>query len=224
MTESLWKAASHIIQEELMKFPHYRLVLTGHSLGAGVASLLNLKLHTEGVVNQRGWKVQCMGFASPPTFLEDNTRTGPLAFPDEISKQIKQALESSWSFIYGVDTIPFLSAPSIGQLASMLQAVDSVTRTYSPWKQWSIATGLQQPDEALRQSVQEASSSVSPQAGPRLQLASDSVMWMMPKAEGSDWLLCKPLKLSQLPVYLNEEMVAEHMPGVYRDGLDKLSF
>ena len=53
-----------ILREQLSKHADHELVITGHSLGAGLASLFTVRALDEGTFGET--KVRCVSFASPP--------------------------------------------------------------------------------------------------------------------------------------------------------------
>jgi sn1-specific diacylglycerol lipase len=79
-------------------FPSYKLVVTGHSLGAGVAAMISVLL--EPFVQERGIQMQCMCFAPPGSTVTKN-----LAEREYIT-----------TVVLGSDAIPRLSLDSIEHL------------------------------------------------------------------------------------------------------------
>ena len=72
MAEDIWKVSGEVINSLLneKELKDYGLIITGHSLGAGVTSLLNIMCHVNGLVGER--KVTCYAFAPPPTYSPCN--------------------------------------------------------------------------------------------------------------------------------------------------------
>ena len=88
------------IVEKLRKDPRYDLVITGHSLGAGNATLISLKLNYEHhFAKIRGLeivKVRCFAFAPPPFYM-----------PNDSSK-FSEATKNTYSFMHENDSVPFI--------------------------------------------------------------------------------------------------------------------
>ena len=101
-----------IIKRELEKAERedYRFVITGHSLGAGTASLIMIKCCSENLVKNH--EVVCFTFASPPVYT-------PL-------ENAKLAVERTINFIHADDFIPFVSGFNVSKLLNHLQAIEKV--------------------------------------------------------------------------------------------------
>ena len=109
---SVWSALEQDALKALTQHPGFSLVLTGHSLGAGAATLLLILLNYERAVAEglgrraplSGVKVCCYAFASPPAFA-------PLALlPAEVT-------QSLFNFVHRGDIVARLSVTSLRELA-----------------------------------------------------------------------------------------------------------
>eukprot|EP01065_Artemidia_motanka_P005728 TRINITY_DN1277_c2_g1_i1.p1 TRINITY_DN1277_c2_g1~~TRINITY_DN1277_c2_g1_i1.p1 ORF type:complete len:619 (+),score=128.31 TRINITY_DN1277_c2_g1_i1:45-1901(+) len=72
--QHLWQEIRHCVLREFMPgrggaYEGWPLVLSGHSLGGGVAACLSLLMEREGVAD--ALNVKCFGFGVPPCFSED---------------------------------------------------------------------------------------------------------------------------------------------------------
>eukprot|EP00752_Nemacystus_decipiens_P015850 g14160.t1 len=125
----VWKAVKAQVEKQLREHEGYKLVLTGHSLGAGTAILLKILLARNGVgvlegrINGKGEgggalserldvgrpvRVECYAFAPPPVF----SGVGAHWMPDV------------YSFVNGADCVPTMSLGSVYSLSRTLQKVD----------------------------------------------------------------------------------------------------
>jgi hypothetical protein len=132
MAENVWKESGDKIMNlcDGPEFQEYRFLITGHSLGAGAACLLNLKLHVEGQLGDR--PICCYAFAPPPTFYPCGEDL------DYGSKKIDQAIQNTVGYIHDNDAVPFLSISAVRRLATLLDAVDNQTEHIWFWRRWRI--------------------------------------------------------------------------------------
>ena len=100
--------------------PGYRVVVTGHSLGAGTAELITLELlhgHSSNIIPV-GSSVACIALAPPPVYRADTA----------LSTQTKEAIQI---FINNYDCVPRLSLASVARLLASIRAVDNLSLTLS---------------------------------------------------------------------------------------------
>jgi hypothetical protein len=72
MADNIWnESGDKIINlfNENESIKEYTFVITGHSLGAGTASLFNVKVHLERPLGNR--TIKCFAFAPPPSYCID---------------------------------------------------------------------------------------------------------------------------------------------------------
>jgi Lipase (class 3) len=157
MAERVWQVAGPIVMELLKKNEGYDLILTGHSLGAGVACLLNILLAFEnkdshhnddfGYLNVDGGKVkvQCFAYASPPVFApkvqqyeNDDSKTSPINTSTKTTLELPKAALSCTNYIHEMDVVPFLSVDSIRHFFKCI----AVLEEHHPHKRWSLPSWL----------------------------------------------------------------------------------
>lgn len=126
---AIWKTAGPTIRHLLQEHSDYKLVLTGHSLGAGTACLLHVMLQEDALLPLER-TVQCVAFASPPVF-----------YGAQISPRLARALASCVHIYHQDDCVPFLSLDSVHHLLAALAAVDTYTGRLSWWERRRLVRG-----------------------------------------------------------------------------------
>eukprot|EP00752_Nemacystus_decipiens_P010109 g9010.t1 len=112
--EMLLADSKEDVLKQLRKHTGYRLVVTGHSLGGGVSTLLTMMLlKRRKSLDLGNTEVLCYAFAPPPVF-------GPL---HKLSGETRRAIRS---FVFGNDMVCRLSLASAYGLFSDLNEVDSI--------------------------------------------------------------------------------------------------
>eukprot|EP00957_Ditylum_brightwellii_P135729 10350175-Ditylum_brightwellii.AAC.1 len=208
MADNLWNVSSEKILKlfEREEFKDYGFTITGHSLGAGVASLLNIKCHVEELVGTRS--VKCFVFAPPPVFClhEDEERS------QNITSSIQKAIADCVCYIHDNDCIPFLSVTFIRRLAYVLDAVDNKTQLMWPLQRFKIFWELQDIPQDIIESVKKTRKEnlqrslvegESPLVAP-----ARIVVWMIKNVDDNTFtgIGCKPETLRDLNIFVNQDM------------------
>lgn len=242
MAERLWKKAGPVIVKTLQEHPNYGLVVTGHSLGAGTASLLTILLKQQQQQRQRyqhprEWSqatvpmippttsVQCFAFASPPVFT-------PLDLIPHVTPFIT-------NFIHERDVVPFLSVYSVRHLLASLRAIQSVPLSLGD--QLAIIAGSQPPPPELVAAVQTVPSVVPIRGAPRLHVPAAKTIWLhtptkttmsqatLPKDDSTTtattgttttYTVCKTLPFE---IRVHPNMLMDHFPARYEHALEHVS-
>eukprot|EP00956_Cyclotella_meneghiniana_P044581 scaffold324411_cov70-Cyclotella_meneghiniana.AAC.1 len=179
MADNVWEVAGEQINSLFAedKLKDYGFVITGHSLGAGVACLLNIKCHVEQLVEKR--PIQCYGFAPPPTFSPCNPDATGDGNPDP-PKLVTEAVNNCIAYIHDNDAVPFLSISSVRKLASLLDAVDNVTEHMWFWNRWKIFHEFKEVPQEVFDSVAEATNREDKEVDGecKMLIPAKSVIWM----------------------------------------------
>jgi hypothetical protein len=193
--------------------PKFRLILTGHSLGAGVAGLLSIIMHqqAEKYVHVKRKTMHCFGFGCPPVFA-----------PPKNDANMEEALSSSTWLVNRRDVIPFMSLDSISLLAEVLHKVDLFTRKVIEAGNSKLDLGKWNIPESLVKEVTDGSNTLGPPInGKRLQIPGKRVLWMNDvQGQGdtreSNIVCCDPSDLANLAIRLSDQFIFDHMSPRYQ--------
>ena len=224
--EKIWEEAKDVVGKLLSENSDYELILTGHSLGAGAATLLNILLHENGREKVNGRAVRCFAYASPPVFA------------GEVDKQ---ALLSCISYIHDADVVPFLSIDSVRRVFAALHAIEESNlsvwiRTLILWGSTEVVNLPTQKriESALHDSLPEK------EGAPELLIPAHMNVWMRSVSNDlsrdlgiqdlaqfnhflpSDFVLADSRKLARMGVSLDPLMVTSHFPNGYESALHSL--
>jgi len=211
MAERVWEVAGPTVRRMLRENSGYELILTGHSLGAGAACLLNVLCHSNGRKLVDGRKVRCFAYAAPPTYA-------PLDL-------IPAAANSCTSFIHERDVVPFLSVDSVRHALAKVRALAGLGMK---WRQRvAYVAGFVDPDKSMLEAVSQADRQrLPPKAGaPTLAIPAKVNLWLREKEDGSgkyDFKVCDSKKLAELGIQLDVSMVLDHPPPRYEHAFDNL--
>jgi Lipase (class 3) len=212
MAERLWEAAGATVLQLLRKYADYEFVITGHSLGAGTACLLNVMCHANGGSLVDGRRARCFAYAAPPVFA-----------PLEL---VPAAVQSCTNFIHERDVVPFLSIDSVRHLFASVGTIEKHTQQMNWLSRMRLVSGYQRPDQALLQDVQRASTTrLTPKIGaPVLAIPAASTLWMREKENSGkyDMKNCDPVKLARLGIRIDPNMLQDHFPPRYEHALHNL--
>jgi hypothetical protein len=225
MADNVWKESGGKILKlcNRPEFQEYRFLIIGHSLGAGTACLLNLKLHVEGQLGNR--PIYCYAFAPPPTFCLCSAAAAADEDAGDSSKKIDQAIQHTVAYIHDNDVVPFLSISAVRRLATLLDAVDNQTENIWFWRRWRIFHEYDGIPQELIDSVLQAEkfSSRDDRAACDMIIPARVVVWCKKNFAGTFQAYgCDPYKVAAGNVFLNQDMLSDHLPEQYEDALDAL--
>jgi len=228
MADNIWKESGQailkIINHDDNKYQGYTFVVTGHSLGAGTACLLNLKLHVEGLLGPN-WPIRCYAFAPPPTFLAN---MNPDKDNDKCTPLIDQAIEHTIAYIHDNDVVPHISVSAVRRLAFLFEAVDHQSARLYFWQRWRIFYDYQKVPPPMMQAV--VTTAAGGMSAPRaiqgaceLIIPARVVVWCQHSALGKmEAFACDPRRVAQGHIYLSQDMLTDHLPEQYENALDAL--
>ena len=219
MAENVWKCSgqkiSELLQQDSLK--NYSLIITGHSLGAGTACLLHLKVHDEGLLKDR--EIRCFGFAPPPT----------VAFDDQhmVNKNMLKAVENTICFVHDNDCVPFLSVSCVRRLTRMLDVVDDKTQRITAYRRFRMFWGWEPLPVDVIAAVEAANADRSlNQDTVALLIPAQFVVWMKQRVDDKphfDAFGCLPQDFANENIFICEDLLCDHLVEPYEDALDDLS-
>ena len=205
MAERTWEVAGPYVVNALQQNNDYSLILTGHSLGAGVACLVSILCHQRGRKRVLGRNIQCFAYGCPPVFTS----------PDLVPEAVKHTT----AYIHGNDGIPFLSLRQVRSMVSKLQWM--VEESSLPTK-----ITLQSTFKALRRIriFHPNMNTVIPIPGsPILFVPACAIVWTKKVDDGIfDAKLCDPRKVAGLEIPLSATYLNDHALASYEGALQYL--
>ena len=221
MADAVWNESGAFLIDLLNEKEHqnYDLIITGHSLGAGTACLLNLKVHVEGLgIPGMNRRVLCFGFAPPPTFVWDVTNSNGDA--------IERAMGHSVCYIHDFDCVPHLSVATIRRLATLLDVVDNYNENVWFWNRALIFWGWKSVPKELVAIVtnaqKEMESSTERCTDCRMIIPAKVVVWCKRNNETFGAIPCCPRAIADMNIFVCDDMVAHHLPEQYEDSFDAI--
>jgi hypothetical protein len=257
MAERVWAVAGPRVAKLLQENEGYELILTGHSLGAGTACLLNILLHNARIKEEdkedkedstirdivQKHHIRCFAYAGPPVFT-----------PLEVAPR---AVQATTNYIHQEDVVPFLSVHAVRHIFSCLRVVDdyyfsktSITTgsaSSTPNASGSapppprptrmdrlqVLWGTQPPPPDLLEAVQNASMEplIPKRGAPLLSIPAATTIWMHrdDDKDGDDdqdsysFQVCDdPMRLAQLGIHLDANMLPDHSPARYEHALETM--
>ena len=228
MAERIWKATSKTILSLLDKYQDYDLVLTGHSLGAGTASLLNIMLHHDNYKLMNGCKnrIQCVVYACPPVFTSlQHHEAKPT-----LEQSIQSAIHSCTNYIHQNDCVPFLSVDSVRHFLYGLRLIQEEKIKWTD--RMKIMSQYTTPPPSLIEKVEVARTKrldTLPGA-PQLIIPAVSNIWLQEHVTDDeesafsrvyyyDQMVCDAQALANIGIAVNPNMWDDHMPSRYEQAL-----
>ena len=218
MATNIWKKSGEKIANLLDENSSYKLVVTGHSLGAGASCLLTVQIYVDELIKNR--KIECYAFAPPPTYSPCGGDGG-----DQCAARLQKAMQSTVAYIHDNDVVPFLSITSVRRMAKFLDAVDNETEKIWFWRRWRIFYEYEGIPSNITDSVL---TSEKVQHGDvdgecSMMIPAHRVVWCLAKKDGSfEAFACDAGKVAECDVFLCPDMLSDHLPEQYEDALDAL--
>lgn len=165
MARAVWSRAEDAITSKLHELPDdYSLVITGHSLGAGVACLITILVFYEKLLVPR--EVRCIAYAPPPVFS-----------PAEAAPE---AIQHTTAYVHHYDCVPSLSVHSTRRLMHTMVELDEAFQVLPSSERVKVHAGFQPPPDSLVEAVRNARiATLSAKEGaPLLVVPAKCIVWM----------------------------------------------
>jgi Lipase (class 3) len=225
MADSIWaRSGDDIIKlfetEEALK--DYSLTIVGHSLGAGVSCLLQIKCHKERLLGDR--LVKCYGFAPPPTLCWNEALDGQSAE----DAAIQLAIDRTVCYIHDNDCVPFLSVMAVRRLATLMDTVDNRTEHIWAYRRFKIFWEWEPIPSDIVADVKAVEADKTCvrccDGASKLVIPAKMVVWMKRNFAGTYEVFgCNPRAVADLNIYCCQDMLADHLVEPYEDALDELA-
>jgi hypothetical protein len=200
----------------------YELIITGHSLGAGTACLLNIKAHYDNLFTT-GTKIRCFGYASPPVYAAYDGTTSSL---NVTNRAVLKAIHNTTCYIYEEDCVPFLSADAVVRLAYTIDKLHHEDKKLNIFDRWCMAAGKIIPTQEIVDVVENGARAMKESntlGASRLYVPAKTVLWMYKSTsdpEGFSFQYSSPVEIADLNILLSPKMIADHIPAQYEAALD----
>ena len=203
--EIILEKVTDIISEAVRDHPDYSLTVTGHSLGAGAAELITMKLLSEPDTIPEVKDIRCVALAPPPVYQSEKS----------LSPEIAGAIDI---FVNNVDCVPRLSLASVARLLAMVRAVDELG--LSVGEQLKLLAEREET-ENLMESVKTAVIEAKQDQFPSLEHPGTVFHIMKSSEEDSDkdgekhLIYLSKSRIFTESILLLENMIADHLHGAY---------
>ncbi len=226
-TDNIWVHIQNKLVTLLKNHPGYNLVITGHSLGAGTAALLALKIKHENALAKldpslSSVKITCFAFASPPVYLADPENEAVMA----------EAMKDTYAFIHEKDVIPFCSIDSLRRMSHVIDDIDASTNIIEGPL---MAIGKLSIYPRLKRKVFKELDLEFADKAEKMAIPAPYAIWMQKQSDDErgnpvyDAMFCRPQPvesekgLNDLHVMFDERMIADHMNPQYLIGINSIA-
>ena len=119
-SQRILEESSHVLKDAFETYPGYRLIVTGHSLGAATAILITMTiLSGSEIVDPENTVVKCIALAPPPVYRSGSIRKrfNDRKFNDHIQIFINQN-----------DIVPRASLYTVARLFEAARSIDKLIK------------------------------------------------------------------------------------------------
>lgn len=193
----------------------YELIITGHSLGAVVACLVNIKCHCDDKCPKA--KIRCVGYGCPPAYAESLKVT---------NENVTNAIANTTCYIHEDDCVPFLSGNSVFRLAYTITNLHRAAKKLSRLNRWLIDWGIVVTIIGeivdIVKSAPNSTEIPATKGVERLYVPAKTVLWMHKSRDqaGFSFQYSSPVEIADLNILLSTKMIADHLPAQYQQALD----
>lgn len=188
--------------------PDYEMIITGHSLGASVATLMTIKILHDKLVSR---PVRCIVFGAPATF-------SPLSAIPDIAPHIT-------TFYHEDDFGAFISLHRIRIFHNSIVAVDRERRALNAWEHLKIVFGYMRPSQRMLDEVAKVPETTQPIEGAPPLSVPGSVMWIRSAEDDSRrvTMFDSAAHMDNTTILLSPTMLLDHHVSVVEGDLRRLT-
>jgi len=217
--DGIWEYVKSDVVAALKENKGFDFVVTGHSLGAGAAGLLAIKLKHGDLLAKEdpslaSVKVSCFAYAPPPVYLSDEGK----------EKINEKYMENTYAFIHENDCVPFASADSVRRLSRNVDAVDAAT---NPIVGPLMAIGKWRVPQKVKDIIFDESEMPYIKGSEKLAIPALYSMWMRKHSSDDkgrpmyNAMFVRPQGYGSRPgtndlnIFLDLDMISDHMNPMY---------
>ena len=223
MAIGIWESSGSAIVQALEDHPDYEFIICGHSLGAGVAGLLNVMLNDQidflPPATQNN--IQCYLYGGPPSF----------STLSDVDNKLLPAVKNTKCFIYNKDTVPYISVDSARRFMKILAAIDELKTPF--WKAFLIDHEFMEPTQEMIDTFNKVHNNeeLLPKINraPALYNPAAEIIWIeqeprkgvckLFQRETYRLTYCDPKKVVKLGPMIHPNGIGDHLTGRYEYSL-----
>lgn len=204
LADNIWAQSGEqimqLFEQEKDELKDFSFAIVGHSLGAGVACLLQMKCYKENLLGADRL-VKCYGFAPPPTLCSD-----ALVKDSDDAASIQRAIDNTLCYIHDNDCVPFLSVMAVRRLATLMDAVDNRTEHMWAYRRFKIFWEWETIPREIVDDVKAAEANKACvkccDGASRLVIPAKMIVWMKKNFAGSyEGFGCDPGDVADLNIF-----------------------
>ena len=206
----IMKEGGEALKEALETHPGYRLVITGHSLGAGTAVLITMGLLKGHYNNIKTNNIQCIALAAPPVFRSESE------IPD-MKNHIK-------NFVNRNDIVPRLSLANMAKIVAMARAIDEIELNALDYAK--IIAGIDDPEvNSNLEKLSNIVSKVKQDQFPYLEHPGNVYYFQQSKSDPQKFQVSNPTgKYFSESLLFFDNMVLDHLQPYYEAAFANVEF
>jgi len=201
----IMKESGETLKKALAAHPDHRLVITGHSLGAGTAILITMAIlsgNFKQIVDPNLTSIKCIALAPPPVYRSTDLQ----------ASQLNQNINI---FVNGNDCVPRLSLANMAKLLATLRAIDKINLSVQDTLKILAGLGESEVNANLNQ-LAETISKVEQKQFPQLQ--HPGKVFYLRRVDSKNFrIFSTPEDFFSSSLLLFENMALDHLQPYYEE-------